>query len=294
MPRLAVAVLLLPVCAAAQEDARIRTEKVADHVYMLKGRGGNIGLSVGGDGAILVDDQYAPMVPQIRAAVAKLTEKKVRFVLNTHWHGDHTGGNERLGVAGAVIVAHANVRKRMSVEQFNRAFGTRTEPSPVGALPVVTFTRDVTLHMNGDEVQLFHVEHAHTDGDVIVRFVESNVVHTGDVFFHGTYPFIDVDSGGSLEGMVAAVDRVLEVCDKDTAIIPGHGPLGDTAALADYRAMLAGVLAVVSALVAQGKTADEVVAAKPTAEWDEEWGQGFMKPDRWLRIVYRSVKAEKR
>ena len=293
MHRLTAAVVLLSVSAVAQQDARIHTEKVTDHIYMLKGNGGNIGLSVGEDGPVLIDDQFAPMVPQIRAAVAKLAEKKVRFLINTHWHGDHTGGNERFGKAGAVIVAHANVRKRMSVEQFNKVFGSRTVPSPEDALPVVTFTRDVTLHLNGDEVELFHVEHAHTDGDAIVWFKNSNVLHMGDVFFNGMYPFIDADSGGSLQGMIAAVDRVLKICDEKTVIIPGHGPMGDKADLVSYRKVLAAVHRQVSELVAQGKTADEVVAAKPTAPWDAEWGQGFMKPERWLRIVYGSVLAER-
>ncbi len=224
--------------SAAGQDPRISTVPVAPGVYMLTGQGGNIGVSVGEDGAFLIDDQFAPMVAQIRAAVQKLTPAEVRFVINTHWHGDHTGGNERLGRAGAVIVAHENVRARMSVEQFQKAFNQKVPASPKAALPVITFTRDLTLHWNGDDVEVLHVPNAHTDGDAIVRFVKANVVHMGDVFFNGSYPYIDTGGGGSLAGTLAAVDRTLGLIDGQTKVIPGHGPLGDRAALQRYRDVL--------------------------------------------------------
>ncbi len=280
------------VCAplVAQGDARIHTVPIRDGVAMLEGRGGNIGVCYGEDGTFLIDDQFAPMVPQIRAAVARLTDTTIRFVINTHHHGDHTGGNERFGRAGAVIVAHENVRKRMSAQQL--AEGGERAAGDSKALPVVTFAGGVTLHLNGDDVQIFHVSAAHTDGDAIVWFRRGNVIHMGDVFFNGAFPYIDLDSGGTLHGLIAAVDRVLEIADGETAIIPGHGKLTDRDGLRQYREVLGTIHARFADLVRDGKTLDEVRAAKPTAEWDATWGTGFMKPDRFQEIVYRSVRAE--
>lgn len=282
---------LVPRALPAQ-DTRVRSIHVAGNVHMLIGRGGNIGVSVGKDGPFLIDDQFAPLVDQIKAAVRKLDERPVRFVINTHWHGDHTGGNERFGKAGAIVVAHRNVRRRMSVEQFMKAFGRKVPPAPEEALPVITFTDSVTLHWNGDDVAIFHVPHAHTDGDAIVHFPKANVIHMGDTFFNGSYPFIDTGSGGSLHGLLAAVRKVLAMCDERTKVIPGHGPLGDRDALQRYLDMLTEVHRRVSKLVREGKSADDIVAARPTAEWDDAWGRGFMSPERFLRIVVESVQDE--
>jgi cyclase len=256
---------------------------------MLTGSGGNLGVSVGPDGVFLVDDQYAPLTEKIKAAIAAISDKPLRFILNTHWHGDHTGGNENFGSAGVLIVAHENVRKRMSVEQFIEAFGSKTPPSPKAALPVVTFNDAVTFHLNGDEVNAFHVAPAHTDGDAIVFFRKANVVHMGDCFFNGLYPFIDLSSGGSFEGVIAAAEKVLAMVDDGTRIIPGHGPSAKRADLAAYKDMLAGVRDKVKPMVKAGKTLAEVKAANPTAAWDEKWGKGFMKPDVWIGIVYTSL-----
>lgn len=288
-----LAVPLVTVALLPAQDAKIKTTKVARNVYMLAGEGGNIGLSVGEDGAFLIDDQFAPMVDMIKAAVAKVSEHPVRFLVNTHYHFDHTGGNERFGKTGAVIVAHANVRKRLSVEQFMKAFNQRLPAAPKEALPVITFEDSVTFHWNGDAVQVFHVENAHTDGDSIVWFKKANVIHTGDVFFNGMYPFIDVDGGGRIRGMVAAADRVLKIASDDTKIIPGHGPLSNKAELRAYRDMLNAVAERVAKLIADGKTTDEVVAARPTARFDERWGGGFMKPEAWTRIVDESLRAKR-
>lgn len=292
IPLPSLAVLALAVATPAQEP-RIRTVAVAGNVHMLMGQGGNIGVCVGEDGTFLIDDQFAPMHDQIKAAVEELTDEPVRFLVNTHWHGDHTGGNERFGEAGAVIVAHENVRKRLSVEQFQKSLGRKTPPSPKAALPVITFASDVAFHMNGEDIRVHHVDPAHTDGDSIVWFEKANVVHMGDVFFNGAYPFIDLDSGGSLRGMIAAVDHVLGKIDDRTKVIPGHGELGDKAALQRYRDLLAEVQERMRKLIAAGRTIDDVLAEKPTAEWDEQWGKGFMKPEVWVRIVYDAVKAEK-
>ena len=268
------------------DDVQIKTVKVAENVYMLVGSGGNIGLSIGEDGAFMIDDQFAPLTDKILAAVRTLTDQPVRFLVNTHWHGDHVGGNENMGKAGTIIVAHENVRKRMSTEQFMAAFNRRVSASPEAALPVVTFTDAMTFHWNGDDVHVFHVDPAHTDGDSIIHFRNANVLHTGDIFFNGMYPFIDVSSGGSIDGVIAAADTALTLCNDKTKIIPGHGELADADDLRAYRDVLQAVRDRVRSLVDEGKTRDEVIAAKPSAEFDAEWGGGFMQPDVWIGIVY--------
>jgi glyoxylase-like metal-dependent hydrolase (beta-lactamase superfamily II) len=293
LPMVAVLSGLMTTLAAAQtrdfSKVEVTSKKLTESVHVLFGAGGNLAVSVGSDAVFLVDDQYAPLTPKIKAAIAAITDKPVRFVLNTHWHGDHTGGNENLGSSGVLIVAHDNVRRRMSTEQLIAAFNEKVPPSPAAALPIVTYSDDVTFHLNGDEIHCFHVPPAHTDGDSIVHFRQANVVHMGDVFFNGLYPFIDVSSGGSLEGMIGAADRVLALVDDKTQIIPGHGPLGTRADLQAFRDMLAGVRDRVKPLVTQGKSLAEVQAAKPTAAYDEKWGKGFLKPDTFVAIAYESL-----
>jgi cyclase len=294
---LCAAVALMAVPALAQQPdfskVEVTSEKLAEGVYMLKGAGGNIGLSVGADAAFLIDDEYAPLTPKIKAAVAALTDKPIRFVLNTHWHGDHTGGNKDMGEAGSLIVAHENVRKRMSTEQFIAAFNMREPAAPPKALPVVTFADAVTFHLNGDEIRAFHVPPAHTDGDSVVHFVKANVIHAGDTFFNGFYPFIDLDTGGSVAGMIGAADRMLAIADDRTRIIPGHGPLGTKADLKAFRDMLATARDRVAALVKAGKTLEQVTAAAPTADLDAKWGQGFLKPAAFVSILYKDATAGK-
>jgi len=285
---LGFAVVAMAAPALAQDDfsdVEIKVTKVADGVYMLEGAGGNIGVSVGKDGVFLIDDQYAPLTEKIVAAVRQIDDGRIRFVLNTHWHSDHTGGNENLGAGGTLIVAHDNVRQRMSVEQFFTAWDRKVPPSPEGALPVVTFSEAVTFHLNGDEIQAFHVESAHTDGDSMVHFRNADVLHMGDILFNGGYPFIDVDAGGSIRGMIAACDRALELVGADTRIISGHGPMATRKDLEKYRAMLAGVVAAVEPLVAQGEGLDEIKKADPLAPFNESWGSGFVNPDLMLEIV---------
>jgi glyoxylase-like metal-dependent hydrolase (beta-lactamase superfamily II) len=283
--------LAMPAAAQPQDfsEVEIKAQKVTDGVYMLTGRGGNLGLSVGASGSFLIDDQFAPLTEKILAAVKAITPDPVRFVVNTHWHFDHVGGNENLGKAGAFIVAHENVRRRMSTEQFSATFQQKTPPSPQAALPVVTFADAVTFHWNGEEIRVFHVPPAHTDGDAIVQFVKADVVHVGDVFFNGSYPFIDTSSGGRVDGVIAAVDRVLAATTDRTRFIPGHGPLGTKADLKDYRDTLQTLRDRIAKLKAEGKARDAVIAAKPTADYDAKWGQGFMKPDVWTGLVFDSV-----
>jgi cyclase len=280
------------VAVGAQQPAEVKIEstKIADGVYMLTGQGGNIGLSVGEDGVFMIDDQFAPLTEKITAAIRGLSDKPIRFLINTHWHGDHTGGNENLGHAGAVIVAHENVRERMTKEQFLAAFNAKTPPAPPKALPVVTFNDAVTFHWNGEEIRVLHVAPAHTDGDSVIHFVKANVVHMGDTYFNGMFPFIDASTGGNIRGMIAAVDRVLKLTNNETKFIPGHGPLSGVAELKEYRAMLATAAERIQKLVSDGKTRDEAIAAKPTTDLNAKWGNGFLKPDAWVGIVYDGIK----
>jgi len=285
------AALLAAVPAHAQDfdSVEIVATDLGGGVHMLTGRGGNMAVSIGDDGTILIDDQYAPLTPRILAAIGKLGGKSVRFVLNTHWHADHTGGNENLGRSGALIVAHDNVRVRMSAEQLMAAFGQRVPASPEAALPIVTFGGTLTLHVNGQQIRAIHVEHAHTDSDSLIHLTGANVIHMGDTFFNGIYPFIDHSSGGTVDGTIAAADRALAIANDQTRIIPGHGPLASRRDLERYRAMLADVRERIAASVRAGRTAAEVVAARPTADYDEEWGDGFLKPDAFVQIVYATL-----
>ena len=284
-----VTLLTLGVVASAQDfdKVEIETQKVADGIYVLFGMGGNIGVSIGDDGVLVIDDQFAPLTDKIKAAIAKLSNKPISFLLNTHWHGDHTGGNENLANDGALIVAHENVRARLSTDQHG--FGRDIPAQPPAALPVVTFTRDVTFHFNGEEIAARHVSSAHTDGDSIVEFRTSNVVHMGDVYFNNEYPFIDAGSGGSVAGTLTAVDDMLAKIDDETVVIPGHGKVSNKKELAAYRAMLAATSGAVADLVAAGKSADEAVAAQPNKAYDAEWGDGYFSAEKFVRLLYSAL-----
>ena len=278
--------------ALAQTDfskVEVQTVKITDTVYMLMGAGGNLGVSAGEDTVFLIDDQYAPMTEKIAAAIAKISAKPVQFILNTHWHGDHTGGNENFGKGGSIIVAHENVRKRMSVEQFIEAFNMRTPPSPKAALPVITFTSATTFHLNGDEIRAIHMPNAHTDGDTIVHFLRNDVIHMGDIYFNGMYPFIDSASGGSVEGVIAASDKVLAIASERTRIIPGHGPISNKAELKAYRDMLAAFSGRVRDLVRQGRKLEEITAANVNAEFDDKWGKGFIKGPKFAEMLAKDL-----
>ncbi len=282
------ALAFAPLPATAQRDfsqVEIRTERVADGLYVLFGAGGNIGLSVGEDGAFLVDDQYAPLTEKILAAVEEIAGEPVRWVLNTHWHGDHTGGNENLGRGGALIVAHENVRRRLNPAEFADVAGRSRQSAPEG-LPVVTFNDRMSFHWNGEDIRVHHMPNAHTDGDAVVFFAHADAVHMGDTFFNGRYPFIDVDSGGGVDGILAVADHVLAHATDDTAIVPGHGEIADRTSLRAYRDMIATVRGRVSDMIAEGMTEDEVVAAAPTADLDPDWGDAS---ERFVRGVYVSL-----
>lgn len=283
--------LLIPGIATAQQNfdnVQIEASQVTDNIYMLTGAGGNIGLIIGEDGAFIVDDQFAPLTDKIKAKIAELTDKPVEFVINTHWHGDHTGGNENFGKAGALIVAHDNVRERMSSEQFSSAFNRTTPPSPDEALPVVTFAEDVSFHINGETIHVFHVENAHTDGDAIIHFKNANVFHLGDTFFAGRFPYIDLDAGGSIDGMISSANKVLSLADDDTQIIPGHGPLSSPDDLKKYRDVMMKVRAKVMIMVREDKTLEEIIAANPTDGFDD-WGSGFINSERFITILFNDL-----
>ena len=290
------AALLVAGPAAAQRDfskVEIRAEQVAPGVHVLFGAGGNIGVSTGPDGTFIIDDQFAPLTPKILAALAKLSDKPPRFVVNTHWHFDHTGGNENFGKAGALIVAHDNVRVRMSTDQFIASLQQKIPASSPMALPVVTFDASTTFHINGDAIRAVHVPDAHTDGDSLVHFTKADVIHMGDTYVSGGYPFVDLSSGGSLEGLLAAHAKALAMGNDATRYIPGHGPVTSKAQLAAYRAVVADVVAKVRAGIAAGRSVDQIVASKPTAAHDAKFGNDFIKPDAFVRTVYESLTAKR-
>lgn len=275
-----------PATAQLQEpDFTVQAERLGEGLFVLIGRGGNIGVSSGTDGTFIIDDQYAPATPAINAALEQLGVAPVRFVLNTHWHGDHTGGNENYGNAGAVIVAHENARARMSAPQPGKFLGHAAPALPQAALPVITFGDSVSLYLNGHRIRALHTAPAHTDGDVMVYFEDANVLHAGDLLFNGLYPFIDPDSGGSVEGMLAAADLILATTDDDTRIVPGHGPLANRAAVRAYRQMLEETSARVRRLMDEGMNVEQIVAAAPNADYDVKWAWSFITAERYVRML---------
>ena len=281
------------VIAQDLDKVQITSVKVTDNIYMLKGAGGNIGLSFGSDGIFIIDDQFAPLNEKIIAKIDDLTGSKVSesantFLLNTHFHGDHTGGNEIMGKSGNVILAHQNVRKRLSVELVVPFFNSTSPPVPEIGLPVITFEQDITLHLNGDSVNIIYVGPAHTDGDAIVHFTKADVIHGGDILFTNTYPFIDLDNGGSVGGFINAVEMILELAGENTNIIPGHGSLTDKAGVLGYHKMLSTILTRVSEMVAGGNTLEEIVASKPTSEFDAQFN-GFISNEAFLGFVYMDL-----
>ncbi len=291
--------LLLTVSSALCQDqgldkVQIKTIKVSGSVYMLMGSGGNIGVCVGDDGVFLVDDQFAPLTNKIMAAIGKISNKGIRFLINTHWHFDHVGGNENIGKAGSVIIAHKNVRSRMSSDQFIEFFQKKLPASPKVALPIITFTKDLTFHQNQEEIHVFHVNNAHTDGDAIVYFTNSNVIHTGDIYFSGIYPFIDTSSHGSLNGMIDAAKQILSIINDDTKVIPGHGALSNKPELEAYVDMLITIRDEINKHILEGKTIEEIQASKPTKEFDGKWGGGFLTPDNFVQILYTDLSRSKK
>ena len=303
MRRLAFLVLLCcSVFAAAQDQdfskVQIKVTKVSGNIYMLEGAGGNIAASVGEDGIVIVDDQYAPLADKIAAALKGIgvTDKPVRFVINTHYHGDHTGGNLALATSGSTIIAQDNVRKRLETGgKAGNGGGVSMEQkaAATGALPIITFDHDVTVHLNGEDIRALHFPSGHTDGDAIVFFPKANVVHMGDDFVRYGYPFIDVTSGGSVQGMVAACDKVVAVLPADVKVIPGHGQLSNLTEVRDYSTMLKETSAAVQAAIKSGKSVDQMKKEKILAAWDAKYSGKFINSDLFIETLYNSLTNQK-
>lgn len=284
--------LLLPTATLADDqfkDVEIKTQKAGNGVYMLTGHGGNLGVSAGPDGVFLIDDQFAPLTEKITAAIATLSDKPIQFVLNTHWHPDHTGGNENHGNSGSVIMAHDNVRKRLSVDNFIEMFQMDAPAMGKAGLPVITFSDALTLHLNNDEILVTHVENAHTDGDAVIFFKQANVIHTGDTYFAGMYPFIDSNSGGSVEGALKAIQEMLAMADENTVIIPGHGPMSNKSGLTAYSDMLQTISDRIRTLVNKQASLEQVQASRPTQDYDKIYGDGFIKNEAFVEMLYQDM-----
>jgi len=285
----ALSAALAPVCFAQEQAVEYIATTLSPTVTMIKGRGGNIAVSAGTDGVFIIDDQLKPLTDQLLASIGKVSEQPIRFVINTHYHGDHVGGNETIGKNGAVIIAHDNIRQRMTTDQFSNFFNENTPAWPKDALPVVTFNDRVTLHLNGEAVEVIHVPRGHTDGDSIVYFPDSNVLHMGDIFFNGLYPFIDLDGGGSIQGMIAGVELGISLAGEETQIIAGHGPMSDLPGLQEYLAFLTRARDQVQALIDQGMSLEQAIEQKPTAEWDEILGKVWITPAQLVTFIYNSL-----
>ena len=290
---LAVSVLAFAGAANAQgvdfSKVEIKTTDLGDGVYMLEGQGGNITVALAKDGIIMVDGQFAPLHDKIKAAIAVISNLPVKYLINTHFHGDHTGGNEAFAKDGALVVSEINVKTRLAAGTSNGLTGAKTPPAPAGALPAKTYTGAFKIRMIGRVADLKHIANAHTDGDTYVWFKTANVLSTGDTFTNGRYPNIDFANGGNIKGMIAAADIYLKLTNAKSRIVPGHGPIADKAALVDYRTMLVTARDRMAKLVADGKSEDDVVAAKPFPDLDAKWAPTELAAKNFIRVVYHSL-----
>jgi cyclase len=267
----------------------IKTTNLGDNVYMLEGQGGNITVALAKDGIIMVDSEFAPLHDKIKAAISAVSNQPIKYLIDTHFHGDHTGGNEAFAKDGAEVIAEANVKKRLAAGTTNGLTGVKTPPAPTGALPTKTYTNGFKIRLNGRVADLTHIANAHTDGDTYVWFKTADVLSTGDTFTNGRYPNIDFANGGNIRGMIAATDAFLKLTNAKTRIVPGHGPIADRAALIAYRSMLVTARDRMAALVKQGKSEDDVVAAKPFADLDAKWAPTELAAKNFIRVVYHSL-----
>jgi len=267
----------------------IKTTDLGDNCYMLEGQGGNITVAVAKEGIIMVDGQFAPLHDKIKAAIATISNLPIKYLINTHYHGDHTGGNEAFAKDGAIIVAQINVKNRLAAGTTNGFTGAKTPPAPQGALPSDTYTNFSKIRLRGRVADLKHIENAHTDGDTYVWFKTANLLSTGDTFTNGRYPNIDFANGGNIRGMIAATDIYLKLANAKTRIVPGHGPLADKAALVEYHKMLITARDRMAKLVKEGKSEADVVAAKPFADLDAKWAPTELASTNFIRVVYHSL-----
>jgi cyclase len=271
----------------------IKTTDLGDNVYMLEGHGGNITVAVAKDGIIMVDGEFAPLHDKIKAAIAAVSKQPIKYLVNTHFHGDHTGGNEPFAKDGVTVVSEVNVRNRLAAGTTNGLTGARTPPAPQGALPSKTYTGAFKIRLRGRVADLRHIANAHTDGDTYVWFKTANVLSTGDTFTNARYPNIDFANGGNIKGMIAATDGYLKLTNAKSRIVPGHGPIADRAALMEYRTMLITVRDRMAKLVKEGKSEDEVVALKPFADLDAKWAPTEFAGKNFIRVVYHSLADKK-
>ena len=280
--------------SASEEQPSVSVTPLKGPLHLMQGRGGNVVVSIGEDGVLLVDDDYAPYAPAYQQAIAKLTESDIepRFVINTHWHGDHTGSNAFWGERGAVIMAHTNVRRRMSTRQDMKALGRVVEPSPKVALPVVTYGDSLAVHFNGDDIEVRYYPRGHTDGDSVVFYSRENVVHMGDLFFKDAFPFVDIGSGGDVFGYAANVEALLARVDDSTLIVPGHGALANKADLRRFHQMLIKTSSIVKSGLEQGMTVEAITEQGLGQEW-LSWGKGFIDEAMWIRTIAGSVQANR-
>ena len=281
-----------PPAAAPPPDfskVEIKTTDLGDKVFMLEGQGGNITVAVADDGIIMVDGQYAPLHDKIKAAIEAISKAPVKYLINTHYHGDHTGGNELFAKDGVTILAEINVRKRLEAGTTNGLTGAKTPPAPADALPSKTYTKIFKIRLKGRVADLTHIDNAHTDGDTYVWFKTANVLSTGDTFTNGRYPNIDFANGGNIKGMIAATDAYLKLTNAKSRIVPGHGPLADRAVLTEYRTMLVTARDRMAKLVKDGKSEDDVVAAKPFSDFDTKWAPTELAANNFVRVVYHSL-----
>lgn len=281
-------IILLPVVAFSQNKKDIITHQVTEKIYMLEGRGGNIGLCIGEDGVFMIDSKFKDLSPAIKKAIRSITDKPVKFLINTHLHGDHTGGNANFAKDEVVVVAHDNVRKRMLLPQSVK--GNKKDPLPSKALPVVTFSENINFYFNDEDIHIFHVNNAHTDGDALVYFKTSNVLHMGDTYFRGKYPYIDVNSGGSIEGYLNALKAGAAIANDTTKIIPGHNEVSTKKELHAYIEKIEIIVERVKVAINRGKTESEIIDdASLSQEYDQSMGDRFIKPEFFRRSVYKSL-----
>lgn len=276
-----------------EKEYQITTQKVNGTVHMLTGKGGNIAICSGDEGVFMVDAQFADMTDKIQKAVGDISKGPINYLVNTHWHGDHTGGNKYFSEQGAKIIAHQNVRKRLSTEQHMKAFNRTVPAADEAAWPDITFNDENTLYINEEDIFVFHVDNAHTDGDAMVYFTSSNVLHMGDTYFQGKFPFIDLSSGGSIKGLLEAVEQALFICDDDTKIIPGHGKLSNKKELKEYQTVLTNVLKRVEKAVNMKMAIEEIQAAGFTKEYDDTFGTGFISSEKFIDTIWTDLTREK-
>jgi glyoxylase-like metal-dependent hydrolase (beta-lactamase superfamily II) len=268
----------------------VETHPLTDHVYSLLGSGANVTASVGPDGILLVDSEFAPMTPKLKESLAKLSPAPIKYLIDTHWHSDHSGGNAGFAKDGTVVVAQASVLTRLSSPQYLPFFAMKTEAQPPEAWPRITYESEMTLRFNGEDVRLFHLGPAHTDGDTIVYFPQSNVLCMGDIYINGLYPIIDLGSAGTIDGYFPMIDKALAMIDDKTRVVPGHGPVGDKKSLTFYRDMLLTLRDRIAKLRQEGKSLAEIEKANPSKEFDAGWASDRVGPDNVTKMIYESMK----